>query len=140
MTARLLTSIMLIQPLLVPEIIWSPEAVKMVTVVVCFASSLACFSASASSPSVLDRFGAVGRECRTSTSSVMSTRRGCASKSDATKRCLYTVRRDKNHAVVGYSRVEGVEFSNVCWRAKPHLAISLAILEVPKNDLPSLAC
>lgn len=42
-------SIILIQPLDVPEIIWLPSAVKMVTHVDCFASCAACLAAAAGS-------------------------------------------------------------------------------------------
>lgn len=49
MVSQVWVSIILIQPLDVPEIIWLPRAVKMVTQVDCLASCAACLAAAAGS-------------------------------------------------------------------------------------------
>jgi hypothetical protein len=79
--SHVLLSIMLIHPLFVPAIMWSPEAVKHATVVVIFASCAACFSESSSS--VLR--GAEGSGRLTGLDVDMSTSIGCSSNKAATK-------------------------------------------------------
>lgn len=79
-------SMMLIQPFDVPEMIWLPSAVKMVTQVECFASCAACFAATAGSvSSSWGRRGAEGRIRFTGRGAEISTRTGCSSNNEATK-------------------------------------------------------
>lgn len=79
-------SMILIQPFDVPDMMWLPSAVNIVTQVECFASCAACFAATAGSvSSSWGRRGAEGRIRFTGRGAEISTRTGCFSNSEATK-------------------------------------------------------
>lgn len=92
MVVQVWVSIMLIQPLEVPAMMWLPKAVKMVTQVECFASCAACLAATAGSTSspvgAWGRSGAEGRIRLIGFVLETSTSTGWSSKRDATNRRL----------------------------------------------------
>ena len=118
---------MLIHPFDVPEMMWFPNAEKMVTQVDCLASWAARLAAAAGSISSLSgRKGAVGRIRLTGVLLEISTRTGWSSKSEATKRRLKNSESKVSHLQMENGRkrkgcavlVKWMQLRNIHWCLK----------------------